>query len=81
MVEFRELNLAGAWTMTPADIVFLRNVLIYFDIETKRQILGKVRKVLKPGGVLMLGTAETTMNLVDGFELVRSDGTSYYRAA
>ena len=81
MIDFRELNLAGSWTMTPADIVFLRNVLIYFDIETKRQILGKVRKVLKPGGVLMLGTAETTMNLVDGFELVRSDGTSYYRAA
>ena len=67
--------------MTPADIVFLRNVLIYFDIETKRQILGKVRKILRPGGVLVLGTAETTMNLVDGFELVRSDGTSYYRAA
>jgi chemotaxis protein methyltransferase CheR len=81
MIEFRELNLAGSWTMPPADIVFLRNVLIYFDIETKRQILGKVRKVLRPGGVLVLGTAETTMNLVDGFELVRSDGTSYYRAA
>ena len=37
--------------------------------------------VLRPGAILMLGTAETTMNLVDGFELVRSDGTSYYRAA
>ena len=81
MVDFRELNLASAWSMPPTDLVMLRNVLIYFDIETKRQILTKVRKVIRPGGYLMLGTAETTMNLVDGFELVRSDGTSYYRCA
>ncbi|HEY0191318.1 MAG TPA: protein-glutamate O-methyltransferase CheR [Kofleriaceae bacterium] len=79
MIELRELNLASAWTMAPTDLVMLRNVLIYFDIETKRQILTRIRKVLRPGGYLMLGTAETTMNLVDGFEPVRSDGTSYYR--
>jgi chemotaxis methyl-accepting protein methylase len=35
--------------------------------------------VLRPGGFLLLGTAETTVNLDDGFELVRSDGASYYR--
>lgn len=80
-IDFRELNLASAWTMSPTDLVMLRNVLIYFDIETKRQILTKVRKVLRPGGYLLLGTAETTMNLVDGFDLVRTDGTSYYRTA
>jgi chemotaxis protein methyltransferase CheR len=80
MIEFRELNLAGPWSAMPgADLVLLRNVLIYFDVETKRKILGKVRKLLRPGGFLMLGTAETTMNLDDGFELVRSDGTTYYR--
>jgi chemotaxis protein methyltransferase CheR len=80
MIEFRELNLAAPWGAVPqADLVMLRNVLIYFDVETKRQILGKMRKLLRPGGFLMLGTAETTMNLDDGFELVRSDGTSYYR--
>ena len=38
-----------------------------------------MRKLLRPGGFLMLGTAETTVNLDDGFELVRSDGTAYYR--
>jgi chemotaxis protein methyltransferase CheR len=80
MVEFRELNLAGPWgALPPADLIMLRNVLIYFDVETKRAVLAKIRKVLRPGGVLMLGTAETTMNLDDGFELVRSDGASYYR--
>lgn len=80
MVEFRQLNLAGPWgVMPPVDLILLRNVLIYFDLETKRQILAKVRKALRPGGFLMLGTAETTMNIDDRFELVRSDGTSYYR--
>ena len=80
MIEFRELNLVAPWgAMPPSDLIMLRNVLIYFDVETKRQILAKMRKLLRPGGVLMLGTAETTMNLDDGFELVRSDGTTYYR--
>jgi chemotaxis protein methyltransferase CheR len=81
MIEFRELNLAGPWSiMPPVDLIMLRNVLIYFDVETKRQILGRIRKVLRPGGYLVLGTAETTMNLDDSFELVHSDGTSYYRS-
>jgi len=80
MIDFRELNLAGPWNGVPlTDLVMLRNVLIYFDIDTKRQILGRIRKLLRPGGFLMLGTAETTMNLDDGFELIRTDGTSYYR--
>jgi chemotaxis protein methyltransferase CheR len=80
LIEFRELNLAGHWnTLPPADLILLRNVLIYFDIKTKRQILGKLRKLLRPGGFLLLGTAETTMNVDDAFELVRSDGTAYYR--
>jgi chemotaxis protein methyltransferase CheR len=80
MIDFRELNLAGHWgAVHAADLILLRNVLIYFDVETKRQVLGKVRKLLRPGGFLMLGTAETTVKLDDGFELVRSDGTAYYR--
>jgi len=80
MVEFRELNLAAPWgALPPADLIMLRNVLIYFDVEIKRAVLAKVRKVLRPGGFLMLGTAETTMKLDDSFELLRSDGASYYR--
>jgi chemotaxis protein methyltransferase CheR len=80
MIDFRELNLAGPWgALVPADLILLRNVLIYFDLDIKRQILSRVRGLLRPGGYLLLGTAETTLNLDDAFEVLRSDGTSYFR--
>lgn len=79
-VVFQELNLVKDWPMMlPADIVYLRNVLIYFDVETKKAILGKVRRMLRPGGTLFLGGAETTMNLDDGFACVLKDRTSCYQ--
>jgi chemotaxis protein methyltransferase CheR len=78
--EFRELNLIEAWgLMAPMDVVFLRNVLIYFDVETKRQILGDVRRVIQPWGYLFLGGAETTINLGDTFERVQFDKAGCYR--
>jgi chemotaxis protein methyltransferase CheR len=80
MVEFREINLTEPWsTLPPMDIVFMRNVLIYFSIETKKGILAKVRQLLKPGGFLFLGSSETTLNLDDGFEPVPTDRTACYR--
>ncbi|WP_116115100.1 CheR family methyltransferase [Austwickia chelonae] len=64
MVETKFLNLAEPLPpMPPMDIVFLRNVLIYFDVETKKKILAQVKKVLRPDGYLFLGGAETTMNV------------------
>ncbi|MBK6421150.1 MAG: protein-glutamate O-methyltransferase CheR [Gemmatimonadetes bacterium] len=78
--EFREMNLIEPWGPLPAmDVVFLRNVLIYFDVETKRQILGNVRKVLQSWGYLFLGGAETTINLGDTFERVQFDKAGCYR--
>jgi chemotaxis protein methyltransferase CheR len=80
MVEYQVLNLAGPWPpLFPADIVMLRNVLIYFGTDTKKEILGKVRKVLKPDGYLFLGGAETTFNLDDAFERVQFERATYYR--
>jgi chemotaxis protein methyltransferase CheR len=80
MIDFRELNLAGPWTGVPnADLIMLRNVLIYFDMPTKAKILGKVRQLLRPGGFVFLGTAETTMNLDDKYELHRADGAVFYK--
>jgi chemotaxis protein methyltransferase CheR len=64
MVEFQELNLAQAWPPLPRmDIVLLRNVMIYFEVEVKKQILGRVGRVLRPDGYLLLGGAETTFSL------------------
>jgi chemotaxis protein methyltransferase CheR len=81
MVEFRELNLNEAWSgVPPCDLVFLRNVLIYFDVETKKRILAKLRRVLRPDGYLFLGGAETTMNLDDSYQrLVSAKTGCYYR--
>jgi len=80
MVEFRELNLLESYgAIGSADIVMMRNVLIYFDVETKRQILAKVRRILAPDGFLFLGGAETTMGIDDNFERLSQDKGGCYR--
>lgn len=69
MVKFQQLNLIQAWpNLGMFDLVFIRNVLIYFNLEKKREILGKIRRILQPDGYMFLGTAETTINLDDNFE-------------
>jgi chemotaxis protein methyltransferase CheR len=80
MVDFRQLNLAAPWpALPPMDLIFMRNVLIYFDAETKKAILGQVRRVLRPGGYLFLGAAETTLNLQNVFERVQIGRAGCYR--
>jgi chemotaxis protein methyltransferase CheR len=80
MIDFRQMNLAATWPSVPMmDVVFIRNVLIYFDADMKRTILGKIRNVLRPDGYLFLGGAETTINLDDAFERVQLDKASCYR--
>ncbi|MCI2238053.1 protein-glutamate O-methyltransferase CheR [Paenibacillus sp. TRM 82003] len=69
MVRFQQLNLTGSYAaLGQFDVVFLRNVLIYFDLATKRDILGRVRRALKPDGYLFLGGAETTLGVDDNWE-------------
>jgi chemotaxis protein methyltransferase CheR len=71
MVVFRPMNLIQPWpVMPPLDLVFIRNVMIYFDVETKRTILKKIRNCLLPNGYLFLGTAETTTNLDPAYQTV-----------
>ena len=60
------------------DVVLLRNVLVYFDAATKKQILKKVRTVLRPDGYLFLGGTETTLTIDDAFERVVTPTGSYY---
>ena len=56
-------------------------MLIYFDTETKQEILKKIRAALAPDGFLFLGGAESTVNLDSDFKPVRSSGTTIYRLA
>ncbi|MPY95594.1 MAG: protein-glutamate O-methyltransferase CheR [Acidimicrobiia bacterium] len=81
MVTFERHNLSVPWPATaPVDLLFLRNVLIYFDLETKRGILRQVRRALRPGGYLLLGGSETTLTLDDTFERVPRGRTAWYRS-
>ncbi len=69
MVRFAPLDLRQSLrSLGPFDIVFCRNVLIYFDIDNKRKILAELRETLAPGGYLLLGGTETTLNLDSRFE-------------
>lgn len=81
LVTFQQANLAApSWPLLPPqDLVFIRNVLIYFDVKTKKQILGQVRKVLRPDGHMFLGAAETTLSLDEAFERVSFGKGSCYR--
>ena len=79
-ITFQQMNLAAPVpTMAPFDVIFLRNILIYFDVETKRQVLRNVSKLLRPDGWLFLGAAETTIGVDESFERVAIGRTSAYR--
>jgi chemotaxis protein methyltransferase CheR len=81
MVEFQHINLVDPMLPVPdTDIIFLRNVLIYFARFSKRSILTRVCEVLRPDGYLTLGAAETTLDVCPrlapaGFQM----GGSWYR--
>ncbi|MBC8282716.1 MAG: protein-glutamate O-methyltransferase CheR [Nitrospinae bacterium] len=80
MIQFRITNLSEKWPyMPPLDLIMMRNVLIYFDVEMKKDILGRARKLLKPDGYLFLGAAETTLNLDDNFERMPFKQSGCYR--
>lgn len=71
-ITFKQVNLAQPFPPMPTfDVIFLRNVLIYFDPSTKRSILQRMQQVLAPGGFLFLGGAETTLGIDDSWERVK----------
>jgi chemotaxis protein methyltransferase CheR len=79
-VTFQRMNLATPLpSLAPFDLVFLRNILIYFDVETKRSVLRNVGKLMRPDGWLFLGAAETTIGVDDSYDRVAAGRTSAYR--
>ncbi len=78
--SFRELNLTAPYTaLGKFDIVFCRNVLIYFSSELKSDILNRAAKSLNPGGYLFLGGSESPTSYTDAYEMVRTPHGVVYR--
>jgi chemotaxis protein methyltransferase CheR len=81
-VEFSVFNLLHSWAHLPrCHVVMLRNVMIYFDIPTRRRILEQVKNVLAPGGYLVLGGAETPVLVDSAYVPVPVGKATFYRLA
>jgi SAM-dependent methyltransferase len=80
MVSFRPLNLLNSYSlMGRFDIVFCRNVLIYFSPGVKAKIISQIHGVLNPGGYLMLGASESLSGLNKDFTMVRCNPGIVYQ--
>ncbi len=80
MVEFRQMNLIDRWSRLPRfDVVMMRNVLIYFDISTRKKIIDGIQSIIHPEGALFLGASETTLNVVNTWVAENCGRSMYYR--
>jgi chemotaxis protein methyltransferase CheR len=80
LVEFAPFDLrASMSSLGPFDLVLCRNVLIHFDVVTKRKILSEIRRTLSPGGLLLLGCAESTFNATSELTPVTHGTSVFYR--
>jgi len=77
LITFKQLNLMSEWPMRgPFDVIFCRNVVIYFDKPTQKKLFARYADMLVDGGCLFLGHSETMHTLSDRFELI---GQTMYR--
>jgi chemotaxis protein methyltransferase CheR len=77
-IRFEQLNLTQDWKMAgPFDVIFCRNVVIYFDKATQHRLFARFAEVLRPGGYLYIGHSETLHQISDQFRLVGK--TTYQR--
>ena len=80
MVEFQRINLATPWpSLPPTDFIFMRNVLLYFSLETRKTILTRVGRTLRSDGYLFLGGGETTLITDRSYESIRVGKAVCYR--
>jgi chemotaxis protein methyltransferase CheR len=77
LIAFRRLNLMEPWPFSGLfDVIFCRNVMIYFDGPTKATLIERFTRQLKPGGFLYVGHSESLMGMHDGLQLI---GRTIYR--
>jgi chemotaxis protein methyltransferase CheR len=77
LITFKQLNLMQDWPMRgPFDVIFCRNVVIYFDVETKRVLFERMARLQPPGAILFLGHSENLYRISDHYELI---GRTIYR--
>lgn len=80
MVRFTNFDLRQNMSaLGPFDLVLCRNVLIYFEVDTRKRILAGIRSRLAPGGCLLLGASETTFHIDDSFQRHTISGSVVYR--
>jgi len=80
IVEFKAFNIQESFTQIGSfDVIFCRNILIYFTDDAKRKILSQLFQVLAPDGYLILGSAENMYNLNNDFTTQRYGATTIYR--
>lgn len=81
-VEFHQVNLfekSEVNALAPFDIIFCRNVIIYFDLSAKKKVVDILFEALKPGGYLLLGHSESLVNITSKFDLVHLKNDMVYR--
>jgi chemotaxis protein methyltransferase CheR len=77
LITFKQLNLLDSWPMQgPFDVIFCRNVVIYFDKDTQRRLFDRMADLQEPGGWLFIGHSENLLNVTRRYKLV---GRTVYR--
>lgn len=81
ITQFRAANLMEINTFGPFDIILCRNVAIYFHLLERKRLFSRLEKMLKPGGVLILGSTETLAGVSETFRRQEYQGVAYYQLA